>query len=477
MVPVTFKDREKQLYLFCSKGRGIPRVRYPTIGVGICEYMIVLEGFKTLRSVVRIAWIATLACGGLFVLGHLLRQLSIVVNPLVWSSAQIITALLSFTIAANVLVRYHGTGNRVSLLLGVTLAVSGIIHLIAILERYRHFLSLEENFRAPLSWMVGQTILGLIFLFAYSIDKHLPWPRELRRNIFAVVALIIAVSCMVAMAFLLAPHAPPIHPQNLIARPWELLPGVIFLAAAFVLKRVPNGDRFAFDSVLVWVAGMNAAGHLIATQSARVLDVPAAAAQLLSTSGCVALLGATLLDNAQLFSQVRTLAISDSLTGLANYRRLVDVLQGELERSGRTNRSFSVLLMDLDRLKGINDRYGHLAGSRALCRVADILRLHCRSIDTAARYGGDEFALVLPETDELAARQVADRIRDRLEVDQEIPRLSLSIGLATFPQCGYSVQQLLEAADRALYTMKEQSRSGKAQNPRHVENGRESRES
>ncbi len=384
--------------------------------------MIVLEGFKTLRSVVRIAWIATLACGGLFVLGHLLRQLSIVVNPLVWSSAQIITALLSFTIAANVLVRYHGTGNRVSLLLGVTLAVSGIIHLIAILERYRRFLSLEENFRAPLSWMVGQTILGLIFLFAYSIDKHLPWPRELRRNIFAVV-------------------------------------------------------RFAFDSVLVWVAGMNAAGHLIATQSARVLDVPAAAAQLLSTSGCVALLGATLLDNAQLCSQVRTLAISDSLTGLANYRRLVDVLQSELERSGRTNRSFSVLLMDLDRLKGINDRYGHLAGSRALCRVADILRLHCRSIDTAARYGGDEFALVLPETDELAARQVADRIRDRLEVEQEIPRLSLSIGLATFPQCGYSVQQLLEAADRALYTMKEQSRSGKAQNPRHVENGRESRES
>jgi diguanylate cyclase (GGDEF)-like protein len=218
---------------------------------------------------------------------------------------------------------------------------------------------------------------------------------------------------------------------------------------------------------------MNAAGHLIATQSARVLDVPGAAAQLLTTSGCVALLGATLLDNAQLFSQVRTLAISDSLTGLANYRRLVDVLQNELDRSGRTNRSFSVLLLDLDRLKGINDRYGHLAGSRALCRVADILRLHCRSIDTAARYGGDEFALVLPETDELAAQQVADRIRDCLGIDEEIPRLTLSIGLATFPQCGYSVQQLLEAADRALYTMKEQSRSGKSQKPRHVENGKE----
>jgi diguanylate cyclase (GGDEF)-like protein len=435
------------------------------MGFGHQKYMIVLEGLKTLRSVVRTAWIATLACGGLFVVGHLLRQLNIVVNPLVWSSAQIITALLSFTIAANVLVRYHGTGNRVSLLLGVTLAVSGIIHLIAILERYRHLLSLEENFRAPLSWMVGQTILGLMFLFAYAIDKHLPWPRELRRNIFAVVALIIAVSCMVAMAFLLASHAPPIHPQKLLARPWELLPGIIFFAAVFVLKRISDGDRLAFDAMLVWVAGINAAGHLIATQSARVLDAPGAAAQLLSTFGCVALLGATLLDNAQLFSQVRTLAISDSLTGLANYRRLVDVLQAELERSGRTNRSFSVLLMDLDRLKVINDRHGHLAGSRALCRVADILRLHCRSIDTAARYGGDEFALVLPETDEPAAQQVADRIRDRLSVDEEVPRLTLSVGLATFPQSGHSVQHLLEVADRSLYSMKEQSKSGKAHKP------------
>src|ERR1700676_5204485 len=129
--------------------------------------MIVLEGFKALRSIVRIAWIAMLACGGLIVVGHLLRQLNIVVNPLVWSSAQIITALLSFTIAANVLVRYHGTGNRVSLLLGLTLAVSGIIHLFAILEFYRHFLAHVEQFRAPLLWMVGQMVLGVVFLFVY----------------------------------------------------------------------------------------------------------------------------------------------------------------------------------------------------------------------------------------------------------------------------------------------------------------------
>jgi diguanylate cyclase (GGDEF)-like protein len=428
--------------------------------------MIVLEGLKALRHVVRIAWFTVLACGGLLVLGHFLRQLNVVVNPLVWSSAEIISALLSFTIAANVLVRYHGTSNRVSLLLGLSFAVTGIIHLIGIFEFYDRFLSHAEQFRVPLSWMVGQTLLGLLFLLAYAVNKRLPWPREQKRNIAAVLAIVVAVFCLVAVAFLAFPNDPPIHPQNLISRPWDILPGVIFVAAAIILKRASNGESFAFDAVLVWVAGMNAAGHAIASQSARLLDAPAAAAQLFNTAGYVVLLGATLLDNAQLFGQVRILAISDSLTGLANYRRLVDVLQSELERSGRTNRSFSVLLMDLDGLKTINDRYGHLTGSRALCRVADILRLHCRSIDTAARYGGDEFALVLPETGDLAAQQVADRIRDRLELDEEVPRLRLSIGLATFPRCGNSVQQLLEFADRALYTMKQRSKGERTQKHR-----------
>ena len=193
------------------------------------------------------------------------------------------------------------------------------------------------------------------------------------------------------------------------------------------------------------------------------LDAPAAIAELIDMVSYIVLLGATLLDNAQLFRQVRTLAISDSLTGLANYRRLVDILQDEIERSGRTNRSFSVLLMDLDGLKLINDRHGHLVGSHALCRVASILRLNCRSIDTAARYGGDEFALVLPETGESAAQQVVERVRNCLEMDEEVPQLSLSIGIATFPQRGTTVQQLLECADRALYEMKGKSKKGQLQ--------------
>ncbi len=425
--------------------------------------MAALAKFRLARRITSTAWLVAFLCVGLVVFGHFLRQLNVDINPLAWSSAQIISALLSFTIAANVLVRYHGTSNRVSLLLGLTFAVRGIIQLVAIPELYQHYLVRSEHFRVPLSWMIGQTFMALLFLTAYTLDKHVPWPREPKKNILSVAAIVITAACMVAVAFFVFPHDPPIRPLSFVSRPWDIVPALLFLVSAIVLKHGNEGEGFAFDSVLVWVAGINAASHIIATQSARLLDAPAAASQFVNTVGYVVLLGATLIDNAHLFRQVRTLAISDSLTGLANYRRLVDVIQIELERSGRTNRPFSVLLMDLDGLKIINDRYGHLVGSRALCRVADILRLNCRSVDTAARYGGDEFALVLPETGEVAAQQVADRIHDRLEHDTEFPHLSLSIGIATFPQSGNSVQQLLETADGSLYAKKEQSKGRKVQ--------------
>ncbi len=426
-------------------------------------YMAVLQNLKTLRLTGRPWWLALVACSGAVVVGHFLRQLNIVLNPLAWSSAEIISALLSFTIAASVLVRYYGTGNRVSLLLGLTFGVTGIIHLSAIFEFYDHFLKHSEQVRVPVSWMIGQTLLGLLLLVACVINKWLPWPRDPGKNVVALSAIVISATCLVAATFLLFPITPAIHPHSPTPRVWELLPAAVFLIAAVALNRAKENDGFAFDTALVWVAGLNVMSHLIASQSTRLLDASAGVAELVNAISYIVLLGATLLDNARLFRQVRTLAISDSLTGLANYRHLVDILQSELERSGRTNRPFSVLLMDLDGLKKINDRHGHVIGSRALCRVATILRLNSRSIDTAARYGGDEFALVLPETNVTAAEQVVERIRNCLLADEEVPQLSISIGVATFPKCGVTVQQLLEFADRALYTMKEQSKRGRTE--------------
>src|SRR5208282_6430187 len=104
-------------------------------------------------------------------------------------------------------------------------------------------------------------------------------------------------------------------------------------------------------------------------------------------------------------------------------------LHAEVSRSRRTGREFSLVLLDLDGLKLINDQFGHLAGNRALCRLGQIVKDCCRSIDTAARHGGDEFAVVLPETGMAAATLVVRRICELLERDAEEPALSVSVGI------------------------------------------------
>jgi diguanylate cyclase (GGDEF)-like protein/PAS domain S-box-containing protein len=151
---------------------------------------------------------------------------------------------------------------------------------------------------------------------------------------------------------------------------------------------------------------------------------------------------------------LRHLAASDALTGLANYRRLSEAVESEIKRSDRTGRVFAVLMFDLDGMKQINDRFGHLFGNRALCRLSDIFRFSCRSMDTAARYGGDEFAIILPETVAKDAVLVRKRICERLSSDREEPSLSVSIGMAVYPEDGATIDDLFQAADRALYDMK-----------------------
>jgi diguanylate cyclase (GGDEF)-like protein len=165
--------------------------------------------------------------------------------------------------------------------------------------------------------------------------------------------------------------------------------------------------------------------------------------------------------------QLRQLATTDPLTGLANYRRLLEVLRAEIARSARTKRPFAVLFLDMNGLKKINDRHGHLVGSRALTRLAEALRGSCRTIDTPARFGGDEFAIVLPETGDEGGSVVLNRIADRLAADSTRPVVSVSGGVAVFPRDGDSPTLLLRAADKLLYDAKSRAsaRARSAANP------------
>lgn len=147
----------------------------------------------------------------------------------------------------------------------------------------------------------------------------------------------------------------------------------------------------------------------------------------------------------------------DGLTGLANYREFMDRFETEVRRAERGHHSFTLLLLDLDQLKRINDLQGHLAGNRALRRLAAVMKEHCRATDLAARYGGDEFAVLLIDSDRGMAEHVAQRIEQRLRSDHEKPQLSVSIGIGVYPDDGRTPAEIIEAADQRLYRRKKNS--------------------
>lgn len=166
--------------------------------------------------------------------------------------------------------------------------------------------------------------------------------------------------------------------------------------------------------------------------------------------GCIGI-ALDITDRKKTEEEIRFQATHDGLTGLANYREFVGSLEFEVRRAGRSGLPFGLLLLDLDGLKSINDRYGHLAGNRALERLARIMTEHSRSTDVTARYGGDEFGILLVDADYQHSAQFASRLRECLALEAGPPQLSVSIGLAVHPQDGQTAQELLEIADRRLY--------------------------
>ena len=168
------------------------------------------------------------------------------------------------------------------------------------------------------------------------------------------------------------------------------------------------------------------------------------------------------LRNVQMFEEMKHLARTDFLTGLPNHRFFQSTLSREVSRTQRHNHTLSLLIIDLDFLKTVNDRFGHPAGDTVIRNVAETIRATCRDIDFAARYGGEEFVVILPfETDLVGAIQVAERIRRGIETTDVgvVGHVTASVGVANHPVNATSKEDLIRVADQALYVAKKGGRN------------------
>jgi diguanylate cyclase (GGDEF)-like protein len=386
-----------------------------------------------------------------------LRTSSYVAEPLLDAYIEMAGSLVAFTFAANAMVRFRGTHDRISLILAFGFVVAGLIEAGTSMAFYRGMLITPVGGEyISLGWLAGRTLLGLLLIAALVVERRIPVSRDPGKEIAGATLIVGAIAYLSSIFYFMLPRAPKIQPGAFVPRPWDLLPAAIYVVATIGFGWRLRRANASLDRALFIAAGLNVVCHVTISQSQRVLDAPYMLAHVFMVLSYVVVLGGTLLDNAQLFDQVSRMAASDSLTGLANHRRLLEAIENEIQRSRRSRRSFAVLLFDLDGLKKINDRFGHLTGSHAIKRLGEVLRSSSRTTDTPARYGGDEFALVLPETDAREAEQAGARICETLAHDGLQPFISVSVGQAVYPYDGTSIEQLLGAADLALYKMKGQ---------------------
>ena len=178
------------------------------------------------------------------------------------------------------------------------------------------------------------------------------------------------------------------------------------------------------------------------------------------------LVGTDVTERNRILDKINRLARHDVLTGLANRGVFVEALETAIASTRRTGQGFAVLYMDLDHFKDVNDTLGHPMGDLLLQSVAQRLKAAVRETDTVARFGGDEFALILPDTGSPGARAVAERIRERIARHRFLAgdgldiHLTASVGVATLPDVAIAADELVQAADAAMYRVKDRGKNG-----------------
>ncbi len=247
---------------------------------------------------------------------------------------------------------------------------------------------------------------------------------------------------------------------------WVVIEGQELMAADLSKERRVGGQGTGTVIAFPLVCRNHTVGALIGLDPLPSAAAPSFGAAVLSLLRVLLEPAAIALDNALSLQKAEALSVTDDLTGLSNSRYLNLVLRREEKRSVRSGRPLSVLFIDMDGFKEVNTHHGHLAGSKALVEVAAVIRSCARETDVVARFGGDEFSVILPDTGREGAVFVAERICARirafrfLEPDGLAVRLTASVGVATLPEVTLSAEELLRAADRAMYRVKDRGKNG-----------------
>ena len=259
---------------------------------------------------------------------------------------------------------------------------------------------------------------------------------------------------------------PALTPALWAAGHWVMRHGVEFLAGD--LARDSRAPRGVTGSAIAFplVCRQRTIGALVGTDAAPAATAPVLGPALALSLRTMLESPAVALGNALALQKAEALSVTDDLTRLYNSRYLNQVLRRESKRASRSGRPLSLLFLDLDGFKQVNDIHGHLAGSKALVEASAVIRASARETDIAARFGGDEFAVVLPDTGGEGAVAVAQRIRDRIGATRFLAsdglsiHLTASVGVATLPDVAASAEELLRVADVAMYRVKEAGKDG-----------------